>query len=93
MTHVFTIAKQVGTQLYSRIAIGRHSESCIVHPHFKVVVVVDPLDAYLRLPPPFLNRFEKHRMDWGDILPPHAKGVVEKVHSHPTHSLPKQIQL
>jgi hypothetical protein len=27
---------QLGTALYTRIAVGRHSESCVVHPNFKV---------------------------------------------------------
>eukprot|EP00026_Physarum_polycephalum_P000039 Phypoly_transcript_00039.p1 GENE.Phypoly_transcript_00039~~Phypoly_transcript_00039.p1 ORF type:complete len:2184 (+),score=253.33 Phypoly_transcript_00039:2045-8596(+) len=70
---------QVGTQLYTRIAIGRHNESCVVNHNFKVVVVVDPLDAYHRLAPPFLNRFEKHRLDWTDVLPLKAKEIVAKV--------------
>lgn len=26
----------VGSVMYSRIVVGRHSESCIVHPNFKV---------------------------------------------------------
>lgn len=29
---------RVGTMMYSRIVIGRHSESCIIDPNFKVLL-------------------------------------------------------
>ncbi len=54
--------------MYAKIVVGRHSESCLVKENFKVIVVVDPYDAYFRLSPPFLNRFEKHTLDYIDVL-------------------------
>lgn len=43
------------------------------------MVVVDPADAYHKLAPPFLNRFEKHRLDWQDVLPSYAERIKLEV--------------
>jgi len=59
----------VGSVQYARIVLGSQSESCLIHEKFKVVVIVDPLRARL-LPAPFINRFEKHRLEWADISAP-----------------------
>jgi hypothetical protein len=42
-------------------------------------VVVDPLDAYHRLAPPFLNRFEKRTLDWSDVLSVVEINVVKDI--------------
>jgi hypothetical protein len=48
-----------GGQLYVRLAFGTHSRLCPIHPTFRVVCVVEKTDAYEKLAPPLLNRFEK----------------------------------
>jgi hypothetical protein len=40
-------------------AFGTNSRLCPIHRHFRVVVVVEKAEAYTRLAPPLLNRFEK----------------------------------
>lgn len=59
---------KVGSVSYVRIAVGRQSESCLVHKDFKVMVIVDTYEAHHLLPAPFLNRFEKHALNWSDML-------------------------
>merc|ERR1719247_2742055 len=46
-------------QRYVRLAHGTHSKQCPIHVNFRVVVVVEIVDAYHHLAPPLLNRFEK----------------------------------
>jgi hypothetical protein len=46
-----------GGQLYVRLALGTSSRLCPVHLDFRIVVVVEKLEAYTRLAPPLLNRF------------------------------------
>jgi hypothetical protein len=46
-------------QLYVRLAFGTSSRLCPLVKEFRVVVVVDQVEAYTQLPPPLLNRFEK----------------------------------
>jgi hypothetical protein len=58
----------VGSVKYARIAVGYQRETCIVNDNFKIIVIVDPEEAYYHLPPPFLNRFEKHTLEWSDII-------------------------
>lgn len=60
--------RKVGSVLYSRISVGIQRETCKLHPNFKIIVIVDPEIAYYYYPPPFLNRFEKHCLNWDDIL-------------------------
>lgn len=42
-------------------------------------MVTDPLNAYYHLAPPFLNRFEKHTLDWEDVLDKNARQVLKEV--------------
>lgn len=42
-------------------------------------MVTDPFKAYYHLAPPFLNRFEKHTLDWEDILGSESKQVLQEV--------------
>eukprot|EP01124_Arcella_intermedia_P034928 TRINITY_DN8767_c0_g1_i1.p1 TRINITY_DN8767_c0_g1~~TRINITY_DN8767_c0_g1_i1.p1 ORF type:complete len:3649 (-),score=794.98 TRINITY_DN8767_c0_g1_i1:25-9951(-) len=46
-------------QRYVRLAIGTTSKLCPIHNDFRVIVIVDINEAYSRLAPPLLNRFEK----------------------------------
>lgn len=50
---------EYGGQMYVRLAFGTYSRLCPIHRSFRVVVVVETVDAYTRLAPPLLNRFEK----------------------------------
>ena len=50
---------EYGGQNYVRLAFGTHSRLCPIHKSFRVVVVVEKVEAYTRLAPPLLNRFEK----------------------------------
>ena len=59
---------EYGGQLYVRLAFGTHSRLCPIHRKFRVVVVVEKDDAYNRLAPPLLNRFEKQVMERQDLL-------------------------
>merc|ERR550532_2049653 len=46
-------------QRYVRIAHGPNSKQCPIHREFRVIVITEISDAYFRLAPPLLNRFEK----------------------------------
>lgn len=50
---------EAGGQLWVRLAFGTHSRLCPIDPSFRVIVVVEAIDAYTKLAPPLLNRFEK----------------------------------
>ncbi|CAD7944987.1 unnamed protein product [Amoebophrya sp. A25] len=46
-------------QRYVRIAHGSSSKQCPIHHKFRVIVIVEKADAWTKLAPPLLNRFEK----------------------------------
>eukprot|EP00927_Polykrikos_kofoidii_P035934 TRINITY_DN30416_c0_g1_i1.p1 TRINITY_DN30416_c0_g1~~TRINITY_DN30416_c0_g1_i1.p1 ORF type:complete len:2733 (+),score=408.03 TRINITY_DN30416_c0_g1_i1:610-8199(+) len=50
---------EYGGQRYVRIAHGSSSRQCPLHRLFRVIVITEVGDAYHRLAPPLLNRFEK----------------------------------
>jgi hypothetical protein len=50
---------EFGNKLYVRLAFGTSNRLCEIHPTFRVMVVTEKIDAYNRLAPPLLNRFEK----------------------------------
>ncbi|CAD7957434.1 unnamed protein product [Amoebophrya sp. A120] len=50
---------EFGGQRYVRIAHGSSSKQCPIHHQFRVIVIVEKADAWTRLAPPLLNRFEK----------------------------------
>ena len=54
--------------LYVRLAFGSQSKLCPIRADFRVVVVVEKLDAYTRLAPPLLNRFEKQVVERRHLL-------------------------
>jgi hypothetical protein len=49
----------VKSQNFVRIAFGSHSRLCPIHASFRIICIVDKYDAYTKLAPPLLNRFEK----------------------------------
>ena len=59
---------EVGGQLWVRLAFGTHSRLCPIDPRFRVIVVVEKEDAYTRLAPPLLNRFEKQVMERAGMM-------------------------
>ncbi|MES1913550.1 MAG: hypothetical protein MHM6MM_005739, partial [Cercozoa sp. M6MM] len=54
---------QCGAQSFVRVAFGHSSHLCPISKGFRVIVVVERTDAYTRLAPPLLNRFEKQLLD------------------------------
>ena len=63
---------KVGNQMFCRVALGRHSNPrCPIHNSFRCIVIVD--EAHLdTLDPPFLNRFEKQRLGYGNAMQPES---------------------
>jgi E3 ubiquitin-protein ligase RNF213 len=61
---------EYGGQLYVRLAFGTNSRLCPIHRRFRVIVVVEKTEAYTRLAPPLLNRFEKQVQTGAAILAP-----------------------
>jgi RZ type zinc finger domain/AAA domain (dynein-related subfamily) len=59
---------EYGQQMYVRLAFGTHSRLCPIHRDFRVVVIVEKVEAYTRLAPPLLNRFEKQVMQREHML-------------------------
>ncbi|MES1912642.1 MAG: hypothetical protein MHM6MM_004880, partial [Cercozoa sp. M6MM] len=57
-----------GGQSYVRVAFGHSSRLCPISEGFRVIVVVERTDAYTRLAPPLLNRFEKQVLDRRTLL-------------------------
>lgn len=58
----------VGAQLWVRLAFGTHSRLCPIDPSFRVIVIVEKTDAYTKLAPPLLNRFEKQVLERPDMM-------------------------
>jgi hypothetical protein len=50
---------EYGGQTYVRLAFGSYTRLCPIHKSFRVIVIVEISDAYTKLAPPLLNRFEK----------------------------------
>jgi hypothetical protein len=59
---------EFGGQLYARLAFGTSYVLCPLVEQFRVVVVVDQADAYTKLAPPLLNRFEKQVLTHQHLL-------------------------
>ena len=91
---IYILLRQVGDQLFVRLAFGTHSRDCPIHPTFRVVpffsycvfpylhaqiVVVEKIEAYTRLAPPLLNRFEKQVMERSDTLSDEQMDLVHRV--------------
>ena len=68
-------------QRFVRLALGKHSRLCPVHDDFRVIVVVDCEDAFNRLAPPLLNRFEKQVLARRDLLNEQQSAILEKLHA------------
>lgn len=58
-----------GNKNFCRIAVGPQSSKCEVHADFKLILVVESEDiAAKRIPAALLNRLEKQRLSYADIL-------------------------
>jgi hypothetical protein len=58
-------------QRYVRIAHGSKAKQCPIDRLFRVIVITEISDAYLRLAPPLLNRFEKQIFLRKDLMAAH----------------------
>ena len=70
---------EYGGQRYVRLAFGTSSRLCPVHKEFRIVVVVEKLEAYTRLAPPLLNRFEKQVMERQHLLNASDRQIVARL--------------
>jgi len=70
---------EYGGQLYVRLAFGSSSRLCPIHRKFRIVVVVEKVDAYTRLAPPLLNRFEKQVMERQHLLSAQHQQLVARL--------------
>eukprot|EP00930_Biecheleria_cincta_P035478 TRINITY_DN24399_c0_g1_i1.p1 TRINITY_DN24399_c0_g1~~TRINITY_DN24399_c0_g1_i1.p1 ORF type:complete len:4764 (+),score=1067.82 TRINITY_DN24399_c0_g1_i1:48-14339(+) len=67
-------------QRYVRIAHGSKAKQCPIHRLFRVVVITEISDAYFRLAPPLLNRFEKQIFLRKDLMTNQdQKGLLNRV--------------
>ncbi|KAJ4453638.1 putative E3 ubiquitin-protein ligase [Paratrimastix pyriformis] len=69
----------IGNRKNCQVALGPFANHmCLVHPEFRCVVLVEPreLDA---CSPPFLNRFEKQQISFGDVLLQHQAQLVDSL--------------
>ena len=68
-------------RFFCRLSVGASSLRTAVHQTFKCIVVVNDRDAYeQRVPIPFVNRFEKQRLDRDEILSPPEQKLVASAH-------------
>lgn len=70
---------EYGGQTYVRIAFGTYTKLCPIRRTFRVIVIVEKREAYTRLAPPLLNRFEKQVFERKDVLRGWHKEVLQKV--------------
>ena len=66
----------VGGRRSCRVALGADSNPmCFVHDSFRCVVIV-PGEKLSGHQTPFLNRFEKHSLSYGDMMQPYHRKVA-----------------
>eukprot|EP00931_Biecheleriopsis_adriatica_P017997 TRINITY_DN1271_c1_g1_i1.p1 TRINITY_DN1271_c1_g1~~TRINITY_DN1271_c1_g1_i1.p1 ORF type:complete len:4782 (+),score=1057.93 TRINITY_DN1271_c1_g1_i1:65-14410(+) len=70
---------EYGGTRYVRIAHGSKAKMCPIHRKFRVIVVTEISDAYFRLAPPLLNRFEKQIFTRKDLMSPKISGLLSRV--------------
>ncbi|CAE8651944.1 unnamed protein product [Polarella glacialis] len=66
-------------QRYVRIAHGSKAKQCPIHRLFRVIVITEISDAYFRLAPPLLNRFEKQIFLRKDLMTRADEGLLSKL--------------
>ena len=69
----------VGKKRNCRIALGAHSNPmCHVHRKFRCIVLMEDISIDYS-DPPFLNRFEKQRLRFEDVLDQKEKDIAEEI--------------
>lgn len=56
-----------GRLYYTNVAVGSYIKPCRVHPKFQCVVLIHKSEVP-SIPAPFLNRFEKYHITYGNML-------------------------
>lgn len=75
----------MGGRRTCRVALGADSNPmCHVHDSFRCIVIVNE-EKLASQKPPFLNRFEKHAVDYQDILLPSHGQVLEMLEGWVAH--------
>ena len=76
-----------GTRYFANVAIGPYTKPCLVHPNFQCVVVINQSEI-LKMPSPFLNRFEKYLISHKNLLesrmiglPPLMQSILQTAHT------------
>jgi hypothetical protein len=74
--------------------INNQSRKITVHDDFKCIILMEPEDSQSKLIgvekkqiPPFLNRFEKHLLEFKDLLEPH---VIQRLEEEVEHYFPEK---
>jgi hypothetical protein len=70
---------EYGGQIYVRLAFGTYTRLCPIHKNFRIVVVVEKEEAYTRLAPPLLNRFEKQVFERSNVLHSEQKRMLARL--------------
>lgn len=73
---------EYGGQTYVRLAFGTYTRLCVIHRNFRVVVVVEKDEAYTRLAPPLLNRFEKQVFERSNVLLAEQRGLLSRLQKY-----------
>jgi len=68
-----------GGMKYVRLAFGSNTRQCPIHPNFRVICVVEKQEAYTKLAPPLLNRFEKQVFERRDVLRDEHRPILERL--------------
>ncbi|CAK9096351.1 E3 ubiquitin-protein ligase rnf213-alpha (Mysterin-A) (Mysterin-alpha) (RING finger protein 213-A) (RING finger protein 213-alpha) (RING-type E3 ubiquitin transferase rnf213-alpha) [Durusdinium trenchii] len=76
-TLCFAVRGGEGVQV--RIAHGSKAKQCPIHKLFRVIVVTELSDAYFRLAPPLLNRFEKQIFLRKDLMTKSDEALLARV--------------
>ena len=75
---------------YCRIALGAlYHPRCLVHDNFYCIVFIHQRDLD-KCDPPFLNRFEKHKIDIQTLIHPQHRSISDDIHLWLKHLLPKK---
>lgn len=70
---------EYGGQIYVRLAFGTYTRLCPIHKHFRIIVIVEKEEAYTRLAPPLLNRFEKQVFERSNVLLHEQKRLLDRL--------------
>ena len=63
------------------LGLGNHRLKCLVHPDFRLILVVEREFVYNTLPIPLINRMEKHFLAMKSVLFPWQENIVARLHT------------